>query len=407
MYSSIVSTPAYDYCASSYSTVYVINFKIIPKTVKYWFFPMSRQYLRLTDDSLTTQLLPMIEKTAAYLGPQTMDDTHNAVSKAPLWITPLFQKGKDDRCYRTVKRLVTRTPNPACAGTAHGEVETSLEEYLGPSGEILWRRVAVRGYTDTDPVLHASFTLRSDEGTTCASIENDGYKEVEDHIICWTSFPERPEHKVLCVLASPLLLCIWDVYPSNNGDTADESIGGEGHSVTLPFEARGIFPLAQHHGLLLQRNETMEDRVIDESAKRSSTWMSRGVMDDEYDDGGFVLQDPPNPVRLGLASPSGMEMTITQPSPMASSAEPVPSLFSLRHPLDELRPMTMRGSDSSYSLFSDVNEQVLFTGTPCWTDHNDGSYEKKEYSQPICVTYNGRLKRYGLQDSLYCSFMRF
>jgi hypothetical protein len=337
--------------------------------------------------------------------PQTMDDTGNS-NATPLWITPLFQKDcKDDGCYRTVKRLVTRTPNPACAGTAHGEVETSLEEYLGPSGEILWRRVAVRSYTDTDPVLHASFMLPGDESAPCASNENDGYK-VEDHTICWTSFPERPEHKVLCVLASPLLLCIWDVYPSNNGDTADESIGGEGHSVALPFEARSIFPLADHHGLLLQRRETIDDRIIDESVKPSSTWMSRGVMDDEYDGGSFVLQDPPNPVRFGLASPSGMEMTIKQPSPMASaSAEPVPSIFSLRHPLDELRPMTMRASDSSYSFFSDVSEQVLFTGTPRWTDHNDGPYEKKEYTQAICVTYNGHLKRYDLPDSIYCSLM--
>lgn len=225
--------------------------------------------------------------------------------------------------------------------------------------------------------------------------------------MCWTSFPERSEHKVLCVLVTPLLLCIWDVYPSNNGNTTSESIGGgEGHSVTLPFEARGIFPLGEHHGLLLQRRETMEDRLVEESVKRC-TWMTREVLDDEYGDGGFVLQDPPNPVRLGL-TPSGMEMTI-QPSPLASgSIEPIPSLFSLKHPLDELRPMITRGGDSSYTLFSDVNEEVLFTGTPCWTNHNDGPYEKKEYTQPICVTYHSQLKRYDFdEDSLCCLIMLF
>lgn len=331
-----------------------------------------------------------------------MDDTEKVASKAPLWITPLFQKDvEDDGCYRTVKRLVMRRPNPSCADTGHGEVETSIEEYLGPSGEVLWRRVIVRGYSGAVPVLHASFMLPSDEKISCASTKNNGLenKEVEDHIMCWTSFPERPKHKVLCVLASPLLLCIWDVYPSNNGNMISESIGGgEGHFVTLPFEARGIFPLAENQGLLLQRRETVEDRLVKESVKRS-TWMAREVLDDECGDGGFVLQDPPNPVRLGLTSPSGMEMTITQPSPLASGCiESVPSLFSLKHPLDELRPMTMHGGDSSDTLFSDVNEIVLFTGTPGWTDHNDGPYEKKQYTQPICVTYHTQLKRYDFDE---------
>lgn len=314
----------------------------------------------------------------------------------PLWISPLYEKDfhQESLPYRTVKKLVTKSPNPSCV---EGEVETCLEEYTGKSGDVLWRRVAVRGCVGPDRVLHASFKLPDDEHGSLFARDNDA-NSAEDQIMCWASFPERPGHKLLCVLANPLRLCIWDVYPLSADDKTSESIGGgEGNCLTLPFEARGIFALSDDNGLLLQRRQTLEDRLIDDGKR--SAWVARGELEDEYDDGGFVLQDPPTPVRLGtmLQSPSGMEMTIPQPSPQASAATfvaPVPALFTLKHPLDEILPVTMlerNGSPSSAP--PDILEQILFAGALCWTDNDGDSCSATENTQQICVTYHSQRKR--------------
>lgn len=314
--------------------------------------------------------------------------------KAPLWISPLYQKesSSENGSYRTVKKLVTCTPNP---DTFHGEVETCLEEYIGSTGKVLWRRVAVRGCIGADRVLHASFKLPEDDGSIVSSAaDNDGNSTINDEIMCWTSFPERPNHKLLCVLANPLLLCIWDVYPTSGDNYASESIGGgEGNSLTLPFEARGIFPLEDNNGILLQRKQSLEDRILQNELK----WRGEGGFDDDAD---FVLHDPPAPVRLGtmLASPSGMEMTIPQPSPQHSAATfmfAVPSLFSLKHPLDEILPLAMLERDGSQSSSPpDVLEQVLFVGALRWVENDCNSFGTVEHSQQICVTYHNQRKRY-------------
>ncbi len=333
--------------------------------------------------------------------------------EAPLWISPLFQKddGGENESYRTVKRLVSKTPNPSCAETAHGEVETSLEECLGPAGEVLWRRVAVRGCVGADPVLHASFFLPDDDyGSTFAASDDNEHTFVEDHTICWASFPERPNHKLLCVLASPILLCIWDVYPLSEKISSESIGGGEGNFLTLPFEARSIFPLADNNGLLLQRKQTIEDHLMNDDTR--SAWMAtRGVdVRDDYD-GDFVLQDPPAPVRLGtmLSSPSGMEMSIPQPSPHVSAGifgVPVPSLFSLKHPLDEILPIALIEDNDLAQAFSppDILEQVLFVGALRWAEHDDNPYHVLEYTQPICLTYHQQLKRYVFEISFLFLF---
>lgn len=332
--------------------------------------------------------------------------------EAPLWISPLFQKddGGENESYRTVKRLVSKTPNPSCAETAHGEVETSLEECLGPAGEVLWRRVAVRGCVGADPVLHASFFLPDDDyGSTFAASDDNEHTFVEDHTICWASFPERPNHKLLCVLASPILLCIWDVYPLSEKISSESIGGGEGNFLTLPFEARSIFPLADNNGLLLQRKQTIEDHLMNDDTR--SAWMATRGADvrDDYD-GDFVLQDPPAPVRLGtmLSSPSGMEMSIPQPSPHVSAGifgVPVPSLFSLKHPLDEILPIALIEDNDLAQAFSppDILEKVLFVGALRWAEHDDNPYHVAEYTQPICLTYHQQLKRYVFEIS--CLFL--
>lgn len=335
-------------------------------------------------------------------------------SETPLWILPLFQKGGsgENDSYRTVKRLVSKTPNPSCAETPHGQVETTLEEYMGPTGQVLYRRVAVRGCVGAERVVHASFTLPDDDyGSTFAASDENEDTLVEDHTICWASFPERPDHKLLCVLASPVLLCIWDVYPLSENKSSESIGGGEGNFLTLPFEARGIFPLAENNGLLLQRKQTIEDYLMSDETK--SAWMTRrGDVGDDYE-GDFVLQDPPMPVRLGtmLSSPSGMEMTIPQPSPQASAgvfAAPVPSLFSLKHPLDEILPIALFEQDDLTHPSSppDILEQVLFVGALRWNEHDDSPYHVAEYKQPICVTYHRQLKRYVSGISLFLFFVR-
>lgn len=328
--------------------------------------------------------------------------------KAPLWISPLYEK--ENNCnngsYRTVKKLVTKTPNPSSFAAnedtshRHGEVETTLEEYVTSTGKVLWRRVAVRGCTGADRILHASFKLPDDDygASNFAVNDEDTNAAVDDHTMCWASFPERPGHKLLCVLANPLLLCIWDVYPQSRDKTSESIGGGEGNYLTLPFEARGIFPLPDNNGLLLQRKPILEDRLLDDGKR--SAWVARGDLEDDYDNDGFVLQDPPTPVRLGtmLSSPSGMEMTIPQPSPQVSTATmlaPIPSLFSLKHPLDEILPVTMVERDGSAAASpADILEQILFVGALCWTECDGGTYAETEHKQTICVTYHSQLKRY-------------
>lgn len=73
----------------------------------------------------------------------------------------------------------------------------------------------------------------------------------------------------------------------------------------------------------------------------------------------------------------------------------VPCLFSLRHPLDEIRPLAMStstpnlGDDNNIKLFTNVNETVVYVGSPRLfhgTLNDQGG--TKTTSSPICVTYN-------------------
>lgn len=322
--------------------------------------------------------------------------------RTPLLISPIFRYEKDDKVepggyYETVQRLVTAAPNDSL-----GEVETCLEEYTSDSGDCLWRRVAVRGGPGRGDgparFLHASFALPMNSSRRM----RDGTSDyASDNVMCWAAFPDRPDHKLLCVLATASLLCIWDVYPSQdetNNDSNEGEGGGEGHSVTLPFEARAVYPLGEHHGVLVQRVDTIDDHFLFES---DSMWMKRtdedNMEEDNLDDD-FVLQDPPKPLRLGAmveslspsaATPS-FDATFSKPQTARNS---IPAIFSLRHPLNEVLPVATHQENAEPSLFSDVYEQLLYVGTPKWTDRNDEGPQKQLYSQPICVTYHTRLKR--------------
>jgi hypothetical protein len=313
---------------------------------------------------------------------------------SPLWIHPLLtcrQSGPESGRYALLQRLFTPSPN---ADQEEAEIETALEMFIGPDGSALWRRIVVRsGPTCPKQVTHASFMLPDDSAPV-----------VSDSILCWAAFPERPDHKLLCVLAKPTLLCIWDVYPK--GEQSD--LGGEGHSIPLPFEACGIHAIAGNHGLLLQRAETMEDRLVsDAAAQNSKSWASLYHHQGDDDDDGFVLKAPPRPVRLREST--GTSLSGLNVSTTVASNNSVPSLFSLSHPLDDVLPMANISPDTGGSfqpaiggggggggVVTDVFEKVLFVGVLRWTDPNEAVIDRKEYTQPICVTYHTHKRRYGI-----------
>jgi hypothetical protein len=276
---------------------------------------------------------------------------------APLWITPMVKCSRDEPDvgrYETLQRLVTASP-----ARKDAEIETLLQVYIGPNSDIpLWKRVVVRsGPLCPRPVVHASFQLPEGEDDLLPA----------GNLVCWASFPEQPDHSYLCVLASATLLCIWDVYPDEN----HASSVGEGHSISLPFEACSIFALeGGQSGLLIQRIETTDDYLE-----------TRDYVEEDYGDGGFVL-GPPRPVR------TSMEPT---------APAPVPSLFSLSHPLDDVLPISnMTNTNTSHSqpgMITDVFEKVLFTGSFSGVDRKVNYLDRKEFHYSICVTYHTQRKR--------------
>jgi hypothetical protein len=300
----------------------------------------------------------------------------------PLWISPLVHHRKEDpktEQYKVLQRLVTQSPNPHHSDS---EIETALEAFV-VNGESLWRRVVVRsGPTCPKQIIHASFTLPNDGPTVPVLVDS-----ADSSSLCWASFPERPDHKLLCVLSSPTLLCIWDVYPGGK----EYDLGGEGHFIPLPFEACAVHAIGDKHGLLLQRTDSMEDRIAFDL--HNKTWTMMGFNDHEEDDG-FFLKAPPRPVRLGgdinMSGSSIGGMNI----PTASN--PVPSLFSLSHPLDDVLPISLQSDSEAPTgtgTVTDVFEKILFVGVLRWTDQNDALLDRREYSQPICVTYHTQRKR--------------
>lgn len=257
---------------------------------------------------------------------------------APLWITPLVKcqrASPDIGRYEVLQRIVTEGPNDS-------EIETAIELFIGPDDVPLWKRVIVRSGPLCPPVTHASFPLTDDDSLPVGNA------------ICWAAFPEQPNHKLLCVLANPCLLCIWDVYPDQPSSV------GEGQSIPLPFEATSIFSL-QGEGLLIQRVETVDDHV-------DADW------NEVEEEDGFVLKAPPRPVRTSLD-------TLQVPS--------IPSLFSLSHPMDDVLPIT-----SVNVMISDVFEKVLFVGALSGVDATKPYAERTEFQQTICVTYHTQKKRY-------------
>lgn len=290
----------------------------------------------------------------------------------PLWVTPLlnFKKSElESGHYETVQRIVTAAPNP---GKEESEIETAVEIFIGPAGSALWRRVVVRsGPSCPKQAVHASYMLPNDRQPLTSS----------SSLVCWAAFPEQPHHKFLCVLGNPTLLCIYDVYPKGH----KSGLGGEGHSIPLPFEACGIHSIGGGQGLLLQRAETLEDGIGYDD--HHSGWAS-GLQGEEDDDG-FVLKAPPRPVRIRESTGTSFGSLSLQ-----GSSSAVPSLFSLSHPLDDILPVCdFSGGDLFAAPFDDIFEKILFVDVVRWIDTTEAAKDRIERLQPICITYHTQRKR--------------
>ena len=227
-------------------------------------------------------------------------------------------------------------------------------------------------------------------------------------MLCWTTFPDRPHHPLMCVLANPTLLCIWDVYPSKSVDgDAEELEGGEGHNIPLPFEACAIYGVGNgKHGLLLQRSESTEDILAyNHNNNRINTHGETAPDHHLHEDDGFILKAPPRPVRLRDSIGGGSTLaslnisTATTPTMMGggggeaapSAAGLIPSLFSLHHPQGDILPVSQ--GDPQLTAFSDVFEKILYTGVVTWVD-----VDQRQQSQPICVTYHSQLRRHAFWE---------
>jgi hypothetical protein len=165
--------------------------------------------------------------------------------------------------------------------------------------------------------------------------------------------------------------------------------------------------------LLLQRCETAEDLLAFDRAWANGN-DSAGVGDDDD----FVLKAPPRPVRLrdstGGSTLASLNMSAaTTPTVMGGGTivghSHVPSLFSLSHPLGDILPVsTFVEGDLQAGPVTDVFEKILFVGVMKWVDEVVSSFmDRKEYSQPICVTYHNQLKRWVLATVCLLVFLSY
>ena len=321
------------------------------------------------------------------------------------------------------------------SGTATcAELETRLEQFVDRNdGTVLWRRVVVSSgpcstaccaSSTSVNAIHASFLLPEGNATRGISTQSGFYSD--PNLVCWTSFADRPDHDVLCVLAHPGLLCIWDVYSDmSQKSTMSHSVdqlncpSKPGIHVSLPFDACGIFGSMGEPGLFLQRCETSEDYAFYEAWSRDNAKEDSHLADDiNENNDGFVLRAPPKQVRLeggesaGAPSKHGSETMFSNEekdhSGLIGECIAVPSLFSLQHPLEDLRPVTLsektsidgREKHAAPVLYhrgpvADAFEKILFMGSADFFDATGGELhvDRSKQSQTIFVTYHTQLKR--------------
>eukprot|EP00984_Skeletonema_dohrnii_P005057 scaffold1781_cov76-Skeletonema_dohrnii-CCMP3373.AAC.1 len=319
--------------------------------------------------------------------------------------------------------------------------------------------------------------------------------------------------KMLCVLGNQNTLLVFDVLGDtailattgnhttnttlsnnnnnkSNGDDDDDAGGGPGgHTISLPFRAQSIYPVPNGCGLIIVRTPSEEDYVaaVQEEEEEAS---SQSLVSDGGGGGvDAAMPPPPPPSALGMSLPATprrqyiegktnnedddeLSLEIGPPDPLrfgvnnnnnniqnngAAVVGLLPCLFTLRHPLDEIRPVATTTTTAVASsqmddeeeegvgmgvinnsmtdsplrdgittdmtedndtdqeqeeqqqlkldLFTDVNETLVHVGSPRLFHHP--SYSSSESSNNscggssaatlppmICVTYNEALKRH-------------
>jgi len=279
-----------------------------------------------------------------------------------------------------------------------GEIKISFEEYC-QNGVPLFRRVAVRThgpYSREEAVTHATFSIPIEP------LPRQGISW-----ICWAEFESK---LYLCVLSGPTTLRIFDVYPTSSSCTSSSSEppsiigGGEGHTISLPFEASGIFSLSTHgdspSGLLIER----QCRTVDVDLKKTTMDSGSSYMANDEN-----IIEPPSTLRIGIDakqfhprqsttlpfSPDSSCSSDSDVGPMVSGRvvsghDDMPSLCTLHHPLDEIRPCLFMPKNKidrkdlvwrkNLVHFCNDLEHVVFVGKPrCFVD---------VLTDSIVVTYN-------------------
>ncbi len=346
---------------------------------------------------------------------------------------PPRNDGRDGRDADVGRRLVVERMDGAIVASFDLPPRPATPDASSLRGE---REEGGCGYPD--PVLcWASFRNDDDRGSDGIGIGMPG---------------GRSGRKMLCALGNPNTLLVFDVLGdaallSTDGDASgtevDDGGGPGGHTVPLPFGARAIHPNADGEGLLISRMPSEEDyaaNVVEECAQNNTTFAGKtsgkgGAMRSMpplppptptgfslpatprslhrpshsngagagvhrsggaivlHDDEELSLEGPPEPVRFPGGDGSfhpGFEKAFDRgPRRDEAEAASVPCLFSLRHPLDEIRPLAVgtrddrdEGStrDDDDELFSNVAETLVRVASP----RLFGS--PGDEACPVCVT---------------------
>ncbi|KAL7459488.1 hypothetical protein ACHAWC_011170 [Mediolabrus comicus] len=250
----------------------------------------------------------------------------------------------------------------------------------------------------------------------------------------------------------------------DQGDDDDAGGGPGGHTISLPFRASSIYPIPSG-GLMLVRTPAEEDYVAVMEAAQSANSVANtsansggatgvgAASSSSSIGGGNNNNDPPGPPpsALGMSLPATprrqslpknedddeLSLEHGPPDPLRlgvaggasdngfgyGAAGLLPCLFTLRHPLDEIRPVALTSTTAAaldnydieeeehvnemvvepesdidhlhkFDLFTDVNETLVHVSSPRLFHHPAMNSRDTATPPMICVTYNRTLSRH-------------
>lgn len=227
-------------------------------------------------------------------------------------IAKVIPRSFDD--FETLRHLDTAHPR-----NSEASIRTLLQVHLTDHSRA---RLVVQGGPDSAQTIHATFEI---DGAQLADVGPGTFG--------WAKFSD---HSILYVLVNALTLTVFDVYPGS-----DLLIGSEGWTISLPFECSGAFGMGNLNGLLLQRIEGAEDALLADTLGEDD----------------FILRAPSKFGRMDNTSfpTSGPEE--------GDFPQPVSSLFSLSHPLEDVLPVSQVADASDPTLITDAFEKIIWIGT--------------------------------------------